>query len=269
MNLVTGSSPSVLLLQHQSATVRLSRVDGPKTIFQVFGSPYSQFQGNWAFGYDSTEATRLWDSIPLETDVVVTHTPPLSHCDQKPNGASVGCDALRQSLSRIRPQLAVCGHVHEGRGYERVQWRSAAAGADARANEADPVVRGILTPSGSKKQSLVDLTGKREPRLDNEGFSFSGHNPQQLKAGLLFPTSHLESPAAITTDPTSQQTSSDASSSLIPGTRGIAPALHSLRKETCIVNAAIMATSWPHPGGKQFNAPIIVDLELPVWDNHT
>jgi hypothetical protein len=37
------------------------------------------------------------------------------------------------------------------------------------------------------------------------------------------------------------------------------------RRETCVVNAAIMANSYPHIGGKRFNKPIVVDLDLPVW----
>ena len=36
------------------------------------------------------------------------------------------------------------------------------------------------------------------------------------------------------------------------------------RRETCIINCAIAATSWPHAGGKKFNKPIVVDLDLPV-----
>lgn len=220
----------------------------------MFGSPYSQFQGSWAFGYDSATAAALWSSIPLDTDIVVTHTPPWSHCDQKSEGMSVGCDALRQSLSRIRPLLAFCGHVHEGRGYERVCWRTAAVGANAKADEADLVVRGILPPIGSKKQSLIDLTGKREERLDNDGFSFSTHGTN----GMLTSACH-ESLAGVVPETTSQPVA------LSPVTHGMVHALHSHRKETCIVNAAVMATSWPHRGGKRFNAPIVVDLELPVW----
>ena len=40
------------------------------------------------------------------------------------------------------------------------------------------------------------------------------------------------------------------------------------RKETCIVNAAIMASSYPYTGagGERYNKPIVVDLELPVWN---
>lgn len=37
------------------------------------------------------------------------------------------------------------------------------------------------------------------------------------------------------------------------------------RKETCIVNAAIMKGSYPHTEGKLFSKPIVVDLLLPVW----
>lgn len=39
------------------------------------------------------------------------------------------------------------------------------------------------------------------------------------------------------------------------------------RKETCVINAAIMASSWPHKGsgGKKYNKPVVVDIDLPVW----
>ena len=37
------------------------------------------------------------------------------------------------------------------------------------------------------------------------------------------------------------------------------------RKETCFINAAIMASSWPHTAGpRMFNKPIVVDVYLPL-----
>ncbi|KAL9009910.1 MAG: hypothetical protein Q9180_009353, partial [Flavoplaca navasiana] len=38
------------------------------------------------------------------------------------------------------------------------------------------------------------------------------------------------------------------------------------RRETCVVNAAIMATSWPHKAvnGSKYNKPMVVDLDLPT-----
>ncbi|KAJ5315731.1 hypothetical protein N7476_006038 [Penicillium atrosanguineum] len=249
---ITRSTPSVVLLQHQAAVIRLDRADGPKTSFKVFGSPYCQFQGKWAFGYESSKAKALWDPIPLDTDIIVTHTPPRSHCDQKPNGTFVGCDALRQALSRVRPPLAVCGHVHEGRGYERIRWQPALIKIGLDADGVDFVTRCVLPPSGSKKQSLVDLTGRREARLDSEGFSCSApaSSSPMLPSGVSAVSGQGFAPSLSAAD-----------------THGLDHALRMLRKETCIVNAAIVATSWPHRGGKRFHAPIVVDLELPVWQD--
>jgi hypothetical protein len=39
------------------------------------------------------------------------------------------------------------------------------------------------------------------------------------------------------------------------------------RRETCVVNAAIMQKSYPHVGGKKLNKPIVVDIDLPVWND--
>ena len=38
------------------------------------------------------------------------------------------------------------------------------------------------------------------------------------------------------------------------------------RRETFIFNAAIAGSSWPHPGGKKFNKPIVIDIDLPIVD---
>ena len=42
------------------------------------------------------------------------------------------------------------------------------------------------------------------------------------------------------------------------------------RRETCVINAAIMASSWAHKGSgsKKYNKPIVVDIDLPVWANN-
>lgn len=248
----------MILLQHQAATIRLTRANGPNTTFKVFGSPYSQFHGNWAFGYETDDAAALWDQIPHDTDVLVTHTPPRSHCDQKPDGTFVGCSALREAMSRIRPPLAVCGHVHEGRGYERVRWSSALIGTGLDADGVERVTRGVLPLPGSKKQSLVDLTGKRGDRLDNEGFSCEEPRGDSQTAPM---SSALRGSAARDMPDQGWRQSSLA----VADTQGLAGhSVQTLRRETCVVNAAIVATSWPHHGGKRFNSPIVVDLELPV-----
>lgn len=277
IDIITGAAPSIVLLRHQAATIRLTRENGPQTIFTIFGSPFSQFKGSWAFGYESSEATALWDQIPSNVDIVVTHTPPQYSCDQKQDGNFVGCNSLRQKLSRIRPPLVVCGHVHEGRGYKRVRWQNAGIvetqndGVTETGDCVDRVIHGALPPRESKKLNLVDLTGKRADRLDSNGFAFeiSGLHPlvetTNVRASLLPDNAALTAITMFDEHRTRENESSFLAPSPSTGDHCLEP-LSSLRKETCIVNAAIVATSWPHRGGKQFNAPIVVDIELPEWD---
>ncbi|KAL5001499.1 Metallo-dependent phosphatase-like protein [Aspergillus recurvatus] len=284
LEIITTASPSIVFLQHQSALVRLRKAGGPNTVFKIFGSPYSQCDGDWAFLYEPDEAEELWRDIPLDADIVVTHMPPRFACDddnvstRSERARRMGCAALRERLGTVRPCLAVCGHVHEARGYERVRWgASTAAPASSKGDEdgskrvEDQVVKGILPPRGSKKQCLVDLTGKRAPRLENEGFGLS-------RAGSLFPS--LDSPDVVilppqrcdidhgqTTYARSSASDTEAKAAAEVGAEGPgAEHLRSRKRETCIVNAAIMATKWPHYGGRKFHpGPIVVDLELPVW----
>lgn len=230
-----STSTSIIFLNHESTVIKLTRPDGPHTMLKVFGSPYSRFSGLWVFGYSSSEdGDRLWGQIPPDTDILVTHTPPLGLCDRQPGevispdvpksgGSMYGCKQLLHAMSVIRPMLAVCGHVHEGRGYQRVMWNEDDDGS------ASPMTTDIepLPPVYSKKQNLIDLTGKKHRALEN----------------MSVYATELHS---------------------------VGSDVHAdgrLRKETCIVNAAIMARSWPYTGGKAFNRPIVVDINLPVWDD--
>ncbi|PGH31076.1 hypothetical protein GX50_06136 [[Emmonsia] crescens] len=218
---------SAIYLNHESAVIRLTKPEGPRSVFKIFGSPYTPYCGKWAFCYSSEEAPDIWAHIPQDTDIVLTHTPPRSHCDQNRQGV-LGCEHLHQALWRVRPRLAICGHVHEGRGYDRVLWGVAPQSEGFKELSS---IRGELPPPGSKKQCLIDLTGRTQPRLQNDG---------PLESLLPTPTVNDES-------------------QVVEGDRATAG-----RNETCIVNAAIMATNWPHQGGKKFNRPLIVDLDLPV-----
>src|SRR4051812_681442 len=79
------SSPSILYLAHSAAEINLSSSTGPHTTFRIFGSPFSPASGPWAFGYPTPSplASHIWDAIPLDADIVVTHTPPKSYLDER------------------------------------------------------------------------------------------------------------------------------------------------------------------------------------------
>jgi hypothetical protein len=167
--------PGLVYLQHSSATVHLPRhtglddtdEDGGTTI-NVFGSPCSPLapekKQNWAFQYASEDAETIWSTIPAETDLLLTHTPPLGYCDTSGHWTRGGCPALLNRLRKVRPALHICGHCHEGRGAVVVRWaddhRSNGSEGASEAEEETESVRQWEDPgAGSKKQSLLDLTG--------------------------------------------------------------------------------------------------------------
>ncbi|RFU73283.1 hypothetical protein TARUN_8975 [Trichoderma arundinaceum] len=288
INLLT-SSPSITYLCHDSATIRLKSPTGPHTEFTVFGSPYSPRNGLWAFYYEAptpdedggVDLTSLWELIPLEADIVVTHTPPRTHCDQPDGQRPAGCEALRQALWRVRPKLAVCGHIHDGRGAERVLW-------DLKNKDTPYAERATIAwedPGvGNNKMSLVDLTGKtgKMPALANDG-SHPGrpsYDDDQQTATTTSPSMGASPDLSSQQDGlgssvAAQKRGSGASSN--DGMVGYggnpesdecdceALTGRSGREETCVVNAAIMKGSYPHSEGKLFSKPIVVDLYLPVW----
>ncbi|RGP60397.1 rhamnogalacturonate lyase c [Fusarium longipes] len=271
------SSSSITYLSHSSANVRLTSPSGPRTHFKVFGSPYSPRHGLWAFYYDApqnpsnwSDLTSLWESIPLDTDIVVTHTPPRTHCDETNERRATGCEALRQALWRVRPQLAVCGHIHDGRGAQRVMWD---LGCRNVAFKEESVVRWEDPGQGNNKTCLVDLTGKKAPSLVNDG-----SHPGRFMTGIAGadvasasrPVVSATSPYVFGSGPMDTRAShgtvglgGDPAS---PRSDRTALFERMGRRETCVVNAAIMKSRYPHIGGKQFNKPIVVDLDLPVWE---
>ncbi|KAK3327471.1 Metallo-dependent phosphatase-like protein [Cercophora scortea] len=298
-----ASSPTITYLCHNPVTIQLKDPIGPRTEFTIFGSPYSPRNGLWAFGYDrSTQGTEhtgtqtageptareIWGTIPIDIDVLVTHTPPLTHCDQSSvAGDHLGCEELLTVLSQIRPRLHVCGHIHPGRGAERVRWK--AGNPDSRGHVAydEAAVERWEDPSPdprSAKISLVDLTARGGNRPldfhDLEPVPGVSCSPTLLPAGTLHhgnvPIDRDERDRDSGLSRTSR-TGSDLNPSLATDTPSIgSDSLNPARSdqaafvagtgrcETCVVNCSVVATNWPHAGGKQLNKPVVVDLDLPV-----
>lgn len=82
------------------------------------GSPWSPtFCNRWAFMKSRDTIHSQWDLIPNETDVLVTHGPPLGRGDKVQFGKRAGClNLLGQVQDRIKPRLHVFGHIHEDKG---------------------------------------------------------------------------------------------------------------------------------------------------------
>ena len=88
-------------------------VDGLK----IWGSPWQPRFFDWAFNLDRGEPLRaVWDLIPPDTHVLITHGPPFGILDTTSRGQRVGCEALAEAVARIHPRLHVFGHIHEAYG---------------------------------------------------------------------------------------------------------------------------------------------------------
>ncbi|KAI0405173.1 Metallo-dependent phosphatase-like protein [Xylaria palmicola] len=267
--LLTGSE-SLTYLVHERRDVRLTSPSGPRTTFSVFGSPYSPaWGGDWAFQYtrlddDYRAARSLWEAIPLDTDILVTHGPARTHCDESRTREAAGCEILRQQLWRVRPRLALCGHIHEARGAERVRW-------DLESGNARYAERGRTTwrdpDPESGKNALVDLTARGGAPLDNDGgpgpsggsgSREDGHDARGGKPGEGG-DGDVARPGIGTLGLGEDPSSARSDQAALAGRLG--------RRETCIVNCAIQHSSYPHAGGgpRKLNKPVVVDLDLPVW----
>ena len=84
---------------------------------KFWGSPFSSIFGRWAFMDGIRVLEEIWNTIPSDTDIVITHSPPFGINDQVvPAFRSVGCPALRDKLKSIKPKYHICGHIHEAYG---------------------------------------------------------------------------------------------------------------------------------------------------------
>jgi Icc-related predicted phosphoesterase len=90
--------------------------------FKIWGSPWSLlFPGInpkcIAFTGTREELKKHWDKIPLDTDILVTHTPPYGILDKISNGEHAGCIALADKIITLgKLKCHIFGHIHEGRG---------------------------------------------------------------------------------------------------------------------------------------------------------
>jgi len=85
---------------------------------KFYGSPWQPEFCDWAYNLERGEpCAAKWRAIPGDTDVLVTHGPPLGHGDRCRPGNRAGCvDLLSEIERRIKPRLHVFGHIHEGYG---------------------------------------------------------------------------------------------------------------------------------------------------------
>lgn len=114
---------NITYLEHESC-----EIEG----FKIFGSPYTPAFNQWAFNVKRSRLDEYWKDIPDNTDILITHGPPLGILDKTESGTenlkiiegkyafiegnriilTCGDKALLNHVYRVKPLLHVFGHIH-------------------------------------------------------------------------------------------------------------------------------------------------------------
>ena len=86
----------------------------------VWGSPYTPLYGEWAFMREEQELASIWETIPDDADIVITHTPPRgmldltfdAEKDGTPYYRLCGSKSLADRMDEVKPILNCFGHIH-------------------------------------------------------------------------------------------------------------------------------------------------------------
>ncbi|KAK3924684.1 Metallophosphoesterase domain-containing protein 1 [Frankliniella fusca] len=84
---------------------------------KIYGTPWQPEYCNWAFNLPRGKpCLSKWDLIPEDTDILISHTPPIGHGDLCCTGVRAGCVELLTTVQqRVKPKYHVFGHIHEGK----------------------------------------------------------------------------------------------------------------------------------------------------------
>jgi Icc-related predicted phosphoesterase len=102
------SARGIVYLENNATTI-----EGLK----IWGSPITpSFGTGWAFNKKREKCDDVWQLIPEDADIVVTHGPAKGVLDLSYNLNNdverCGCSALGKTIRRIQPKLFCFGHIH-------------------------------------------------------------------------------------------------------------------------------------------------------------
>ncbi|MEW6130254.1 MAG: metallophosphatase domain-containing protein [Acidobacteriota bacterium] len=90
---------------------------------KFYGSPHQPWFFDWAFNEPRGGAAlrHYWSLIPDDTDVLITHGPPLGILDQPfGRGEHAGCELLLKRVEEVNPRVHCFGHIHGSYGKRQI-----------------------------------------------------------------------------------------------------------------------------------------------------
>lgn len=83
---------------------------------KFYGCPTTPIFGDWAFMSDDKERVSIYNNIPKDTDVLITHGPPFGILDVNRFGENCGCGYIEEFTKDVK--VHIFGHIHEGYGFK-------------------------------------------------------------------------------------------------------------------------------------------------------
>ncbi len=104
--------PHARVLHAEQATLD----DPPGLRVGALGGGVPPIGKDWSFDLTEEEAAGVLGGFSGPLDVLLLHSPPLGVADLDGAGNRAGSGAIRDAIGRLRPTLAVCGHIHPSWG---------------------------------------------------------------------------------------------------------------------------------------------------------
>lgn len=109
------SSDKVTYLCHKEYIYTHDGID-----HRIFGTPYCHMFGNWAYMYPDDTLRQVFNEIPENLDILITHDAPYgisdivlqSSCPWYDGKTHLGNIPLREAILEKKPKIVVHGHIH-------------------------------------------------------------------------------------------------------------------------------------------------------------
>lgn len=110
----------LIILRNKTYEFRyIDRVSGDIKALSIFGTPYCQHFGRWAFMRDDDVLEKKFDEMPKFVDILISHSSPdiegYGYVDYgTAYQRNAGCPILAQAIKEKQPRFAFYGHIHSG-----------------------------------------------------------------------------------------------------------------------------------------------------------
>lgn len=84
---------------------------------QIYGTPYQPHFMDWAFNvYSDKKRIGIFNKMPENLDILITHCPPRGILDKNKQGESCGDNVLAEIVKVKKPKYHIFGHIHHSYG---------------------------------------------------------------------------------------------------------------------------------------------------------